>query len=478
MQLSAAIAPPIAPHALLVLLLQVAVLLLGAVLMGRLAARLGLAPVVGELTTGLILGPSLLGALAPGVTGWLLPADATQAHLLDGIAQLGVLLLVGVTGLHLDAAMLRRRAGAAFPVSLTGIVIPLGMGVGLGYLLPPSMLGDNGQRGVFALFIGVAMGVSAIPVIAKVLSDLRLLHRDVSQLTLTAAAIDDTIAWLLLSIVSAAVTAGVAFGQLTGSIVLTLLVPVAALLLRPLVAVVLRRAARSAEPATAGAVVVVVILLAAAGTHALGLEAVLGAFAAGILVGTSGVPKTLLAPLRTVVIGVFAPLFLATVGLRMDLTALVRPEVALSAVVVTAVAIVGKFAGAYAGARISRLGHWEGLALGAGMNARGAVEAVVAMVGLRLGVLNTASYTVIIVVAIVTSLMAPPLVRWAMARVPMTSAERDRQVADAAWMTSAVSADISAAPAVGGATGEGAGPVAPGRADAKSGHRESHGGTS
>ena len=134
--------------------------------------------------------------------------------------------------------------------------------------------------------------------------------------------------------------------------------------------------------------------------------------------------------MRTVVLSVLAPLFLATAGLRMDLTALARPTVALAALAVLSIAILGKFAGAYIGARLSRLSRWEAIALGAGMNARGVVEVVVATVGLRLGVLGPASYTIVVLVAVVTSLMAPPLLRLAMARVAYNEEERLRKAAD------------------------------------------------
>jgi Kef-type K+ transport system membrane component KefB len=135
----------------------------------------------------------------------------------------------------------------------------------------------------------------------------------------------------------------------------------------------------------------------------------------------------LLAPLRAVVLGVLAPIFLASAGLRMDLTTLVRPEVAALGVSALAVAILGKFAGAYLGARTSRLSGWEALALGAGMNARGVVEVVLAMVGLRLGVLTTATYTVVVLVAVVTSVMAPPVIKFAMARIEPTPEEERRR---------------------------------------------------
>jgi Kef-type K+ transport system membrane component KefB len=173
---------------------------------------------------------------------------------------------------------------------------------------------------------------------------------------------------------------------------------------------------------------VVLVLLSAAGTQALGLEPILGAFLAGILIGASGrVDPDWENPLRTFVMAVLAPVFFATAGLRMDLTALVRPVVLLTALGVLVVAVASKLAGAYLGARVARLSHWEGLALGAGLNARGVIQVVVATVGLRVGILSVEAYTVIVLVAIVTSSMAAPMLRYAVRRIAVTGEDRDRE---------------------------------------------------
>ena len=140
-----------------------------------------------------------------------------------------------------------------------------------------------------------------------------------------------------------------------------------------------------------------------------------------------------LAGLRTVVLSVLAPIFLATAGLRVDLRSLADPQVALTGLAVLVIAVLGKFGGAYLGARISRLSRWEGLAIGAGMNARGVVEVIVALTGLRLGVLTVASYTIVVLVAIVTSLMAPPMLRWTVGRIEQSEDERLRRLDHDAW---------------------------------------------
>ncbi|MET7425490.1 cation:proton antiporter [Dactylosporangium sp. NPDC005555] len=431
--------PSLGGHELLLFLLQASVLLLVALALGRLAVRLGLPALAGELLTGVVLGPSLLGTIELEPVTWLLPADADQLHLIDSVGQVGVLLLVGVTGAQLDIGMLRRRGTTGLRISLSGLVIPFGLGVAAGYLVPPALIPGDISRGVFALFIGVAMCVTALPVIAKTLADLRLLHRDIGQLILTAGTFDDAVGWFLLSIVAAAATTGVSGGSVALSAAYLVGFLAAALLVgRPLVRWAMHAAGRSADPGPRVAVAVVIVLLGASATHAMKMEAMFGAFVAGILIGQckrDDEPRTLwqdLGPLRTVTLSVLAPLFLATAGLRMDLTELADPTVLVAALALLAIAVLGKFAGAYLGALGSRLSRWEATALGAGMNSRGVVEVVIASVGLRLGVLTTAAYTIVLLIAVATSLMSPPILRWAMSRVETTTEEHEREAALAA----------------------------------------------
>jgi Kef-type K+ transport system membrane component KefB len=180
-------------------------------------------------------------------------------------------------------------------------------------------------------------------------------------------------------------------------------------------------------PGATVALVSGLVLVSAAVTQAMGFEGIFGALVCGLAISSCGtLDRARLAPLRTVVMAVLAPVFFATAGLRMDLTALARPVVLLAGLIILAGAILGKFAGAYAGARLSHLGHWEALALGAGVNARGVVEVIIAMVGLRLGVLSNAMYTIIVLVAIATSLIAPPILRLTMSRVEYTAEEQLR----------------------------------------------------
>ncbi|WP_181766372.1 cation:proton antiporter [Streptomyces albidus (ex Kaewkla and Franco 2022)] len=420
--------PPLPAHQLLVFLLQVGLLVLLAVVCGRLATRLRMPAVTGELCVGILLGPTVLGNTAPALAEWLLPRSASQFHLLDALGQIGVVLLVGVTGMEMDTRLVRRRGTAALSVGLGGLLLPLALGFAAGWAAPGSLIPESSDRLVFALFIAVALCVSALPVIAKTLTDMNLIHRNVGQLTLAAGMVDDIIGWILLSVVSAMAVGEADTTSVAAPLAATALVLACTfLIVRPLVRRGMRAAERSGESATTVAGATALILLSAAATHALGLEAMFGAFLAGMLIASgSHSVRARLAPLRTVVLSVLAPLFFATAGLRVELGALTHPQVLAAAAALLVIAVVGKVAGAYFGARVAGIGPWESLALGGGLNARGVIQLVIATVGLRIGVLTPTAYTLIVLVAIATSLMAPPLLRFAMRRVEQTMEEELR----------------------------------------------------
>jgi Kef-type K+ transport system membrane component KefB len=418
------------PHALHAFWAQLLVLVASAHALGLLARRLGQPPVVGALAAGFLLGPSAFGIVAPGAFAWLFPGGVDEAQLLSGVAWVGVALLLVATGFETDLALVRRLGRAASFVASGSLLVPLATGIGVGLLLPDALLGPKAPREVFALFVGTALAISALPVIAAVLAELDLMRRNVGQITLAAATVNDVVGWILLGVVAGAAQSGsFAAGSLLWRLVVTVLFLAAAF--GPGQRVVdavfedLRRRGGHVRAALAAT-----LLLAFAGgvvTQSFGVEPIFGAFVAGVLCGRSKFqhPETF-ARIEAPMTAFFAPVFFASAGLRADLRGLADPTTLGWAAVVLAAASLSKFVGAFGGARLAGLGAREGFALGAALNARGAVELVIATVGLSAGVLNADSYTIVVLVALATSMMAPPLLRAAMAGGAGSAEERER----------------------------------------------------
>lgn len=417
-----------APHAdVLAVLVQIAVLLLAARLLGGALQALGQPAVVGELLAGIVLGPSLLSGAFPAIGAWIVPGTPTAGHLLELVSLLGAIFLLVITGLETNLPLIRRQSRVALGVAAGGLAVPLATGYALGSWLPDELLADPAQRTIFAFFVATAMSISAIPVIAKILMDLDLLRREVGQTILAAAMIDDTTGWILLSII-AGLAAGEAASAATalravGSVafVLALTVTVGAWLVK--------RSLDWIEAAGANgdrvlSLVVVLVFGWSALTHALRLEPVLGAFLMAILLGREPrVSAAVRRQLHDVGLAIFAPIFFAVAGLKVSVTSLADPGIAAIALLVIAVATFGKVAGTYLGARwIGRADHWTALAYGAGLNARGAMEIIVATIGLRLGILSQEMFSIIVIMAMATSLMAPFALRWTLRRARLAGA--------------------------------------------------------
>lgn len=422
-------------HQLFVFWCQLLALLLAARLLGGVARGLGQPPVIGELLAGVLLGPTVLGNVAPAAHAWLFPDDPGQRGLLAGLAWLGVFLLLVLTGMETDLALVRRLGRATARVATGSLVLPLAAGVALGFAMPEGFLGPNASRGVFALLMGAALALSALPVIAKILQDLDLMRRNVAQVLIAAAMVDDVIGWILLGVTSGLASSGsVDAMRLAGTVSGLAVFLVAAFTLgqRAVDALFRWLRARRAELPNTLTAVLAVSIASGATTHALGLEAVFGAFIAGIVLGRSRFHEAdTAAPFDVLTRAFFAPLFFATAGLRTDMTLLGVPEVALWAVVAVALASASKFAGGFLGARAAGVPWREAAALGVGLNARGAVGIVLATVGLSIGVLNERSYTVAVLLALFTSMIAPPLLRallrgWSGSEEERARLERER----------------------------------------------------
>src|SRR3954466_3008722 len=227
---------PLGGHSVFLLLIQLSMLIAVARLGAELAKRVGLPAVVGELAGGIALGPSGFGHWAPQAFLAVFPPSLEQYHLLDAFSSVGMTLLLLLTGLETDLRLLRNLGRAALIASMMGMVLPFGLGFGLGYLMPASYLVPGGSRILFSVFVATAMSISAMPVIAKILVDLDLTKRNIGLVILSAGVVDDTVGWLILSLIAGVASRGaVNMGQLGFTVVkLGVFLVLAAVVLYPL----------------------------------------------------------------------------------------------------------------------------------------------------------------------------------------------------------------------------------------------------
>ncbi len=419
--------PPIPGHSIFLLLVQLALLLLLARGLSEVMRRLGQPAVIGELLAGILLGPTVLGHFSPDLFLAIFPQDVAQFHLLETISWLGMVLLLLLTGFETDLQVVRRLGSSALFTSLGGLTVTFTAGITVGFLLPDQYLVDPADRAIFAAFLATSMAITAMPVLAKILIDLNLIKRNIGVVILSAGVLDDTVGWLVLSVIAGIASAGVFSGTRLALTVagLAVFLLVTRYITFPIFARTLRYV--NAHVKLAGADVTLILVftfIGASVTEALGVHAVFGAFVTGLMIRqVPRVKGSSLHALETFVLAALSPIFFAFVGLKVNLWSLTGWQ--LPALVI-GVAMAAKLVGCYLGARAGKLSHWEALAIGFGMNARGAMELIVALIGLSLGLLTPEMYSTIVLVAVVTSFLAPLLMRAVQHKLPMSEEERRR----------------------------------------------------
>ena len=410
-------------HDVLVFLLALAALLASARLLGELARALKMPLVVGEMAACILLGPSVLGRVSPRAQGWLFPAGRPES-MVGGYTTIAVILLLVVVGLEVDLGVLRRRGRSALATGVLGVALPMASGVALGLLLPQSDLLDPSRRTIVALLLGVALSISALPVIAKTLLDLGLFKSDVGLLVMAAAMIDDLVGWLALSLLLGPVRgSAVDLASFARTVVLGAMFAAASLIVgRRFIDGVLRRLARdgTAAPGRVLSLVIVLALLGATATHAIGLHAVFGGFVVGLTLGRSArVNARTRTAIEDFVTNVFAPVFFASIGLRVDFLGAFDARLCI---LVFVVATVPKLVGCTLGSRIGggpaggRFGWREAAAVGFGMNARGAMGIIFAAIARDSGLLKDEMFVALVVMALGTSLLSGPAMKWLLYR--------------------------------------------------------------
>ena len=413
-----------------VFLAQVVTLLVFGRLMGELMQRVGQPAVMGQLIAGILLGPSVFGALLPSWSHALFPDDPTQKAMLDALSQLGILLLLLMTGMETDLRVFRDARKTAVSISLMGIVVPFACGVLLGQLLPESLLPDPSKRLITTLFLGTALSISSVKIVALVVRDLGFLRRNVGQVIVAAAIIDDTIGWLIMSVIFGLAARGnVDLRDVAGTLAGTaVFLAISFTVGRRLVFQLIRWANDNfVSEMPVISVILGVTLLLALLTHTIGVHLVLGAFVAGILIGQSPIlTRHSAEQLRGFIIALFMPIFFGTAGISTNLAVLAKPDLMLLTLTIIGLASAGKFSGAFLGGRLGGLTYSESLAVGCGMNARGSTEVIVASIGLSMGALNQSLFTSIVAMAVVTTMIMPPMLKWSLSRLPLDTAEKER----------------------------------------------------
>lgn len=419
-----------AEHMVAVFIAEIAVMLFVGRLLGEVMQRIGQPAVMGQLIAGIVIGPSVLGAFFPSAHQALFPNIPEQKKMIDAISQLGVLMLLLLTGMETDLALVKRMRGTAFFTSVSGVVFPFACGFILGEHLPASMLPDPEKRLVTSLFLATALSISSVKIVAMVIMEVDFMRRNVGQIILASAILDDTIGWIIIAIIGGIASEGtINIKDVSFSIVGTVVFLIFSFTVgRRIVAHVIRwtNDHLTIEMPVITAILILMFLMALL-TDYIGVHTVLGAFVVGILVGQSPIlTKHIEEELRGLIIALFAPIFFAVAGLSIDLTILKSVYLIKLAIGLIVIASFGKLVGCYIGGRLGRLSHRESTALAIGMNARGSTEVIVATIGLSMGVLSRDLFTLIVVMAITTTMITPPLLRWALTRIPPTGEEKER----------------------------------------------------
>lgn len=386
------------------ILLQLIIILSVVQLFGYLCGRIGQQWVIGEILAGLALGPSLLGLLLPGVKAFLFPASALPT--LQTLGDIGLILYMFALGARLDVNQLLRQSRSAILVSINGILLPLVMGGVLAFFLFPDYAGAKADLISFVLLVGTAMAITAFPVLARLLAEKNMLGSNVGMLSLTAAAVGDIVAWCLLAIVVAVIHSSGMVSALVTIVLAAGFIVVMSTAVRLLLAYADRHIT---SKRLLTAISLIVLLAAAYATNAIGIHPVFGAFVAGIILPRKPVFIAQVRGIDQINNVLFLPLFFVYSGLRTQIGLINSPVLWAVCLLVLVVACAGKMLGCTATMRWLGNNWKESLSLGVLMNTRGLVELIVLNIGLDLKVLSPALFAMLVIMAVITTMMASPL---------------------------------------------------------------------
>jgi Kef-type K+ transport system membrane component KefB len=386
---------------------------------------LGQPPVIGEVLGGICLGPSLLGKIAPEVAAYILPQSV--APMLSVIAQIGVVLYMFLVGLEVSADLRRDRVHAAVATSHASIVAPFVLGAALSLFLYPRLATSDVPFTSFALFMAVAMSITAFPVLARILTDRRMTRSELGVVALSCAAADDVTAWCLLAFV-VGVTQSTAGAGLTTTALAIGFIALMFGVVRPVASRILARPEMREPGRDAIALSLIGVLLAALATEQIGVHAIFGAFLFGAVIPhDSALTRTLTEKLEAPVTILLLPAFFAFTGMRTEIALLSGGTALALCSLIIVVATLGKFGGTLAAARVSGMGWRDAASLGVLMNTRGLMELIVLNIGLDLGVISPQLFAMMVLMALVTTLATTPILQWlhpALQSAPLNAVSR------------------------------------------------------
>ena len=393
------------------LILQFIVIIGVSRLLGRGMRWLGQPLVIAEVLAGILLGPSLLGWLSPTTLQTLFPASSIPV--LQMLSQVGLILFMFLIGLELDPRLLKGHGHASVVISHTSIIVPFALGAGAAYWYYPRVSSPDVPFGSFLLFMGVAMSITAFPVLARILTERRLLQSKVGALAITCAAVDDVTAWCLLAFVVSIVRATDLTHAAITTVIALAYIAVMLLLLRPfLERLGARVASREGLNQNVVALTLLLLLASALTTELIGIHALFGAFLFGAIIPkTGGLAEALAEKLEDVAVVLLLPLFFAVSGLRTQIGLLNTAENWVMCGIIILLACLGKFGGSAMAARLTGSRWREAGAIGVLMNTRGLMELIVLNLGLDLGVISPTLFTMMVVMALVTTFLTSPLLR-------------------------------------------------------------------
>jgi Kef-type K+ transport system membrane component KefB len=403
------------------LLIQLGVMLIVGRIFAEIARKLNQPAVIGEILAGILLGPTILGMVHPETFEALFPTPSGAGTVLTGLVQVAVVMLLFIAGLEVDLQIVMQQGRQAVNTSIFGLFIPFALGFVFPYSFPEFFgIADPNQRLTFALFMGTAMSISALPVIVRILMDLNLFKSRMGLLVVASAMVDDVVGWMIFSVILSMIGKGSDMpvwktALLTLSFAALMLTAGRALLNRflPWVNKTL------AWPGGVLSLSLALCFLAAAFTEYIGIHAIFGAFIIGVALGDSEhFSERAKEIVHQFINNIFAPLFFVSIGLRVNF--FTNFDLSLT-LIILAIAFLGKITGAGIGTRLGGFTWRESFAAGFGLNARGAMEIILGIIALENGLIGEKVFVSLVIMALVTSMTSGPLMRWCLGQKEETA---------------------------------------------------------